>query len=344
MIDRLTRKPWSIEAFQAIRLLETAARKRDPGPDGRGRPIGEDLPPAGEAVRLTGTTTLAFPAGSVARFDPPALDESGPPRLAVTLFGLTGPSGVLPSHLTAEVNRSARQKRPALQAFLDLFQHRLASFFYRAWAKYRLPVAYERSGGAGDEISGALRALVGLGTPHLQRRLAVDDEAIIHYAGHFARWPRSAAALEAMLGDYLGLPVAVQSFEGSWLPLPPEERSALPTAAAPDGNFCQLGVDAVAGDRVWDRRGKFQIRVGPVSWARFRTLLPGSDEVRRLAELTRLYVGPGLSFNLRVVLDRREVPEPRLGPDASRLGWTSWAVSQPPPADLSDAVFELDDI
>ncbi len=61
--------------------------------------------------------------------------KGGPPRLAVTLFGLTGPSGVLPSHLTAEVNRAARQKRPALKAFLDLFQHRLASFFYRAWAE-----------------------------------------------------------------------------------------------------------------------------------------------------------------------------------------------------------------
>ena len=67
-----------------------------------------------------------------------------------------------------------------------------------------------------------------------------------------------------------------------------------------------------------------------------------SEDVRRLVELTRLYVGPGLSFNLRVVLDRTDVPEPRLGTGAARLGWTSWAVSQPPPADLTDAVFEFD--
>jgi type VI secretion system protein ImpH len=336
----LARRPSAVEAFQAIRLLEAVARKADPGPDGRGRPIGEDLDPAKEAVRLTGSTSLAFPAGSVAGYDPPEGDA--PPRLALALFGLVGPSGVLPSHVTAEVNRAIRMKRPALTTVLDLFHHRLASFFYRAWAKYRLPVAYERSGGAEDDVSGALLALVGLGTPHLRRRLAVEDEAVVHYAGHFARWPRSAAALEAMLADYLGLPVAVKQFEGSWLPLPPEEQSALPSAAAPEGSFCRLSMDAVVGERVWDVRGKFQVRVGPVSWARFQQLIPGSEDVRRLVELTRLYVGPGLSFNLRVILDRTDVPEPRLGTGAARLGWTSWAVSRPPPADLADAVFEFD--
>jgi type VI secretion system protein ImpH len=342
VIERLAKRPSSVDAFQAVRLLETAARKADPGPDGRGRPIGEDLDPGREAVRLTSSTSLAFPAGSVAQFDPPAEGSDAPPRLALTLFGLVGASGVLPNHVTAEVNRAVRMKRPALKTFLDLFHHRLASFFYRAWAKYRLPIAYERSGGAEDGISRALLALVGLGTPHLRQRLAVDDEAIVHYAGHFARWPRSAAALEALLADYLGLPVAVKQFEGSWLALPRDEQTALPSFEAPEGSFCQLGVDAVVGERVWDVRGKFQIRVGPVSWAQFQALIPGSEDVRRLVELTRLYVGPGLSFNLRVVLDRTDVPEPRLGTGAARLGWTSWAVSQPPPADLTDAVFEFD--
>ncbi|MGK9169333.1 type VI secretion system baseplate subunit TssG [Inquilinus limosus] len=342
MIEPLARRPTGVEAFQAIRLAETVARQQRPGPDGRGRPVGEDLAPREEAVRLTSAVSLAFPAGSVAGFEPPAEGEAGPPRLALTLFGLIGPSGVLPNHLTAEVARAVRMKRPALKSFLDLLLHRLASFYYRAWAKYRLPIAYERSGRTEDDISHTLFALAGLGLPHLRQRLAVDDETIVHYAGHFARWPRSAAALEAMLGDYLGLPVTVKQFEGTWIPLPPEERTALPSDAAPEGNFCRLGVDAVVGERVWDIRGKFQIRVGPVSWARFQTLLPGTEAVRRLAELTRLYVGPGLSFNLRLVLDRNEVPEPHLGTGAFRLGWTSWAVSRTPPADLSDAVFEFD--
>jgi type VI secretion system protein ImpH len=342
VIEPLARRPTAIEAFQAIRLAETAARRESPGPEGRGRPVGEDMAPAEEAIRLTSAVNLAFPAGSVAGYEPPAEGETGPPRLAVTLFGLVGPSGVLPNHLTAEVARAVRMKRPAIKSFLDLFLHRLASFFYRAWAKYRLPVAYERSGKVEDDISRSLYALSGLGLPHLRERLAVQDETVVHYAGHFARWPRSAAALEAMLADYLGLPVKIKQFEGTWIPLPPEERTALPSFAAPEGNFCRLAVDAVVGERVWDVRGKFQIRVGPIPWARFQALMPGSDDVQRLVELTRLYVGPAVSFNLRLILDRREVPEPRLGEGATRLSWTSWAVSRPPPADLSDAVFEFD--
>ncbi|MFE0752562.1 type VI secretion system baseplate subunit TssG [Inquilinus sp. NPDC058860] len=345
MIAWLHRRPWAVEAFQAVRLAETAARRRHPGADRRGRPIGEDLAPGEEAIRLASATTLSFPSASVARFDPPSDPGNGPPRLTLGLFGLIGPSGVLPSHLTAEVNRAVRLKRPALRAFLDIFLHRLASLFYRAWAKYRLPIAFERAGAADDPITTTLFSLTGLGTDHLRGRLSVDDKAIIHYAGHFARWPRSASALAAMLSDDLGLPVAVRQFEGTWLALPPQERTVLPTSAAPDGNFCRLGLDAVVGERVWDVRGKFQIRVGPVSWDRFRALMPGSPELRRVAELTRLYVGPALSFNVRLVLDRREVPLLRLGGDtAPQLGWTGWAASRPPPHDPSDAVFEVDHV
>ena len=39
---------------------------------------------------------------------------------------------------------SGPERNQGLREFLDIFNHRLISFFYRAWEKYRFPIAYER--------------------------------------------------------------------------------------------------------------------------------------------------------------------------------------------------------
>ncbi len=64
--------------------------------------------------------------------------------MAVACLGLFGPSGSLPDHYTSLVIQRLRQHDFALRDFLDLFNHRTISLFYRAWEKYRFTIAYER--------------------------------------------------------------------------------------------------------------------------------------------------------------------------------------------------------
>ena len=99
----------------------------------------------------------------------------------------------------------------------------------------------------------------------------------------------------------------------------------------------------VAGEKVRDVDGRFEIVVGPLSRAHFAALLPEGAAVRALTDLVRLYVGPAMSFALRLVLDRREVPPAELGEAGGlRLGWTGWLTGAAPPArDPDDAVFEI---
>jgi type VI secretion system protein ImpH len=341
-------RPERFDFFQAVRLLEQVVHAR--ARQGQGpptEPIGLDSAPVREFVRFGVLPSLSFPAGAVAGLR--ARDGTAPPEMVVPFLGLTGPLGVLPAHYTALLLRRLREKDFALRDFLDLFHHRLLSLFYRAWEKYRLPFAHERfrlvpRGRDADPTTGALYCLTGFGTAGLRGRLQVPDEAFLFYAGHFAHWPRSASALEGLLEDYFEVRVRVLSLQGQWLPLSEADRAVLPESGGLGRNN-RLGVDLVIGDRVRDVQSKFRLRVGPLTFAQFRRLMPDGDGLRPLCQLTRTYVGAEFDFDVQAVLLPAEVPWCRLSADPEpgpRLGWNTWLRSREFSHEVEDAVFALD--
>src|SRR5205814_119956 len=142
-------------------------------------PIGRAGPPAQEVVRFKALASLGFPPSSISNLTPPT-NAVSVSTMTVPFMGLTGPSGVLPRHYTELLLRLEKElKTPekyALRDWLDLFNHRFISLFYRAWEKYRFDVTYSRRrrvAAESDLFSHALLSLVGLGTPGLQSRLRV---------------------------------------------------------------------------------------------------------------------------------------------------------------------------
>jgi type VI secretion system protein ImpH len=356
---QLSREPHRFDFFQAVRLLELQLRARSPeGAHGGRRRVGGDGPPDREAVRFRALPSLGFPAGAISQLRPPRPDDPGAgverhrepqTELGVTFLGLFGSGGTLPYHYTSLLIRRIRDKDVTLREFLDLFNHRLVSLFYRAWEKYRLPFQYERARFAGvahdaDPCTRALFCLVGLGTPGLRGRLEIDDEAFLYYGGHFAHFPRSASALGQILADYFGMPIAVQQVQGQWLYLDRAEQTSLPGAGRGFGCNNRLGVDVVVGARVWDVQSKFRLRVGPLSYAQFRGLMPDGHALRPLRQMTRTYVGPELDFDVQPVLKPDEVPWCRLEArgDGALLGWNTWVRNQPFTSDVTGPTFSGD--
>jgi type VI secretion system protein ImpH len=340
LIARLGDAPWTFRFFQAVRILERRrARQKRGGRTDAIPMVGHEADPAQRTLRFRSAMRLSFPASEIEAFSHP---EGELPAMTVTFMGLSGPSSVLPLHYGVEVWREFRNHNTALRDFFDLFSDRLIAFFYRAWAKYRVPISVERSSPAGqDGVSEALRSFIGFGTDHLSGRVDVDEHALLHYSGLLSHFPRNAASLEDMLRDYFRLPIAVVPFDGRWLVLPADQRTRLSSGGA--GTFASLSVDAVAGECYWDVESSFTVDIGPVGYVDFLSFLPSGANLRRLAALTKLYISPEMGVRVQMSLKRDEVPLLRLGADRSppQLGWNTWLRHERMTEDPRDASFRL---
>lgn len=308
--ERLTRQIDQFDPFEALRLAEL------------------ENPATPLAAR--GAVTLRHMATPLARHD-----RSGDVELA--FVGLIGPLGPLPPAYTEIAVHARKSRNFALPAFFDVFLSRVAGLFVRAAEKYRLPALVARHGSGGaDRITAALYALIGLGLPALRGRMATPDDLLLPYAGLLAADVRSAAGLEIFLADQLGLPVRIRPFQARWLPIALEEQTRM-RGASPA--FGRLGVDAVAGQGIWDASSTFRVVIGPIGHAEFVSLAPGGSRMAEIVELVRFYVDAGLDFDVQVILRKEDVPESRLGDAPPSLGWNAWLRQLPAERDADQPVY-----
>ena len=330
LADTLFREGFRFEFFQAVRLLERLYPDR--------KPVGRYEHPKEEVVRFRTHVSMAFPASEV--YDivaaPEPVVETDPlTTMWVTFMGLAGSLGVMPRQYTQLLSDpSLKHQTAATREFLDIFNHRLISLFYRAWEKYRFPIAYERRDE--DTFSQYLYCLIGMGTGGLQRRLGISDEILLYYAGHLSQRPRAAVALEGVLQDYFGVDVSVEQFTGEWFLMNVDALTSLGAG----GLNNQLGVNATLWERIWDPQARFRVRLGPLTYQQFQDFLPGSDAYRHVVELTRFFVGEEFSFEVQPVLRADEVPWCTLGVNRSaKLGWGMWLKTAPFEHDTTQPVF-----
>jgi type VI secretion system protein ImpH len=301
--------PYRFAFFQAVRLLERIYADREP--------VGGDADAGREAVRFRTRQTFSFPSSEIHDLTSDSAHESAPPEMMVSFMGLTGPLGVLPYQYTELAMDRARYQDTTLWSFLDLFNHRMISLFYRVWEKYHFPIAYERT--ADDQFTAYLFDLIGMGTNSLRGRHSFKDQALLFYSGLISQRPHSATAIGAIVGDYFGVAASVTQFPGQWLRLG-DDVTSLGSANS------ELGVSTIAGARVWSDQSKFRLRIGPMDLKQFANFVPVGSAYPPLVEIVRLLVGLEFEFDVQLVLKSVQVPFSVLGdePPAPRLGWTSW--------------------
>ena len=310
ILDLLARAPYQFDFFQVLRRMEALHR------DGPDRPrFGAAPRPADEPIRLGQEASLGFPPAALAALR--AGKDGRPPRLAVNFFGLLGPNGPLPLHLTEYVrDRNTNASDPTMGRFLDVFHHRMLMLFYRSWAAGQPTVGQDLP--ETNRFVTYVGAMAGLGLASFRAADAMPDAAKLFYAATLSNQTKHADGLTGMIGEFFQMPTRIEEFVGDWLELPPSHRWRLGVP----GQVGLLGSSSLLGAYTFAAQPKFRVVLGPLDRGQFQRMLPGGESLKRLNAIVRNYIGDELRWDLKLILHER-VDEPlRLG--QSLLAWTTW--------------------
>jgi type VI secretion system protein ImpH len=323
LIKALQERPGRFAFFQALRMLSLT--------EGKGS--------APRRLRYRTPPDLVFPRTeilSIDGLDPPEGTEP-PLEMEVGFMGLTGPLGVLPASYTELIqDRRLHQQDRALHAFVDLFSHRAISLFALAWQKYRPHLGLEQ--GRVQGLSQHLLDLSGLsvGAESALQALTGIPGTVLHFSGPLGRRPLPSTTVRRVVEGYFGVPVRLEQFVLRWIEVAEGDLTRLGRQTADS-----LGGGAFLGQRQRDAQTGIRLVLGPLDGAQFQDLLPGGKGARDLRDLMYRMVGPTVCCEVRLILKKEHVPEPRLKGGLS-LGRDLWLCSRPPTGDRDDPVYVLD--
>jgi len=243
-----------------------------------------------------------------------------PAQVETMTIGLMGPDAPMPLHLTRWAldrlsNRwfaddaEGETSDTTFVDFCNLLQHRSISLFYRAWADTRPEVQVERAQASRfDHMLMALSGATG------------DDDALkgikLGQAASLASQVRSPERLGSFLSEVVGAPVDIEEFVGLWMELDPALQSQL------GQSYVGLGQSAVVGRRAFQRSDSAELRIGPVNRADFEEFMYGSEKTKLLSEALLFAAGQDIVFDLRIILEKSQIPAAKLG--EARLSLSSW--------------------
>lgn len=296
--------------FAALRLIESQRK---------GTRLGENRSPKNDKVFFGQKVSLSFASSTIAEV---RRNQKKPSEIWMDMnfMGLMGPNGPLPKHLTEFfLSDMVGEKQPQFVDFLNLFNHRLISLFYRSWAN-KEPTA-QNDFPENNKFKLYLGALSGYGQTELHDRDGMPDYAKFKYARFLGGKTRYIEGIETMVSEMFGIPTRVENFVGEWLKIPEKDLCRL--ESGPYGK--RLGVNTTQGRFSWQCQYKFRVYLGPLELDQFNTLLPGETLAKQINDTIRNYVGIEFQWDIILLLKQQEQPQLKLRRGQYRqLGWTSW--------------------
>ena len=315
VIDALAKEAANFDFEQAVTILEQEQNSSVS--------LGESSDPLNEAVQIKAHVSLANPSAPLHTLD----HKSGKkPTLWVNFLGLAGIQGPLPTPYTELLIQRNRQKDFAFRDFLDIFNHRIVSLWYRLRKKFKVslsPVKPEH-----HPFGKTLLQLVGISYPEKITEATEDKHLyriLMTYNDILWKRPRSASGLACLLKTYFQVPVTLDLFQGKWRVPPVTDLSFLGSF---QGQHNQLGKSMILGKKAWDQSARIHINLGPLSWKMGQAFLPLKHKEKKnyfktLQDVSKFYVQDTVELRLCLSFKPAEIRPFKLNRQ-SALGLNSW--------------------
>jgi len=303
LIPRLEADLTKINFYRFCQLLE----KRRPDKP----PLGSTSHPGDDPVRFCPHPGMGFPASELKAIEYDEENRTAPPRVRTTFMGLYGVDSPLPTAYLDDIAQR-RDGHEAIQAFLDIFNHRILTQFYRIWRKYSYPATFEAGGT--DRISQSLLGLVGLGIPGTAKHIATPVSrflALLSVLRQPGKTQEGMQAIVHLLAPHTTVKVAPYSLR--------------PVAIKqPLGFYGKEGffLDGASplGDEAMDASSQLLIELITEDEQEMRGWMPDGQLYQDLMVMLRVYLGWRFKAALRLTLSTRMLGAPPLGDAPLWLG------------------------
>ncbi|MDU6128038.1 MAG: type VI secretion system baseplate subunit TssG, partial [Veillonella sp.] len=202
----------------------------------------------------------------------------------------------------------------AVMAFLDIFNHRFITQYYRIWRKYNYPASFEA--GAVDDISRCLLGLIGLGIPGSENHIATPVSRFLALLSVMRLPTRTAEGVTALVGLLAPLTKATV------VPHDPQPVILPAPAGLSKNSPISLKTRTLLGRTGTDVNSQLLLKLYTEDAAEARGWLPGGQLHSDLLVLLRVYLGWRCQARLQLTLPVSLLPAARLGKQRVQISRT----------------------
>ncbi|WP_392561465.1 type VI secretion system baseplate subunit TssG [Orbus sturtevantii] len=274
--------------------------------------LGTSESPVNDPLRFAPSAEMSFPAGELRCIErEPYLNR--PITVRTRFLGLYGVDSVLPSILLDDIVKR-KDGYEAVVDFLDIFNHRIITQFYRIWLKHHYPASFIRGGS--DPISQCLLGLTGLGIKGTSEQIGTPVSRFLALLGLVTQRTRTAGGIVGVIKVLVpNCDVEVEEF----YPV----RMSVPEPAKLGRAGIALGSSTVLGKQFLESNQTVLVKIKPRDNTRIDQLLPDGQLHHDIMTLLRAYLGYQVDAQLDLYLPARFLPKTQLKSRGVRLGQTA---------------------
>ncbi|EMS1063081.1 type VI secretion system baseplate subunit TssG [Providencia stuartii] len=281
-------------------------------------PLGSTQDPKNDSIRFRPHRGMGFPATEIKGVDKDdRYRESEIPSIRTTFLGLYGVTSPLPTAYLDDISQH-RDGTEALTDFLDIFNHRLTTQFYRIWRKYSYPATF--IAGGKDETSQYLYGLIGLGIPGCAQHVQTPLSRFLALLGTMRLPTRTSEGVISLIK------LLAPKTTAQVVPHDPRRIEQQSTTSLSCKQPMTLENKPVLGQYAIDANSQILIKLHTKDIDEAKGWLPDGQIYQDLMALLHVYLGSRVNARLCLTLPRKLLPDATLSTKANygvQLGRTA---------------------